>query len=71
MNKMTWILVVIAAAVIFGIIGAICSKPGEEIKGCLAGAQGGVVGCGGFILQMFLVALGIFIVAKLLRFLIV
>ena len=60
---MTWLIVIIIAAVVCGIIGFISSNDGERGEGAFTGAAAGALGCGTIIFQLFLgaVGLGLFI----------
>lgn len=62
---MTWLYVIIAVAVIAGLIGYFSSNDGQRGEGAAQAALGGVIGCGYVLLQIFLWGLGIFIVIKL------
>ena len=56
---MTWLVVIIVAAVICGIIGYITSNDGERGEGAASGAAAGAFGCGYIIFQLFLGAIGL------------
>ncbi|MBE6213987.1 MAG: hypothetical protein E7131_04830 [Rikenellaceae bacterium] len=60
---MNWLIVIIVAAAICGIIGFFSSKDGERGKGAAEGAVSGAVGCGAIIFQLLLgaVSLGLFL----------
>ncbi len=66
---MNWLIIIIIAAIVCGIIGAALSKSGDEKGGCLAGALTGGLGCGYVIFQIFLAGIGIFILFKVFTFL--
>lgn len=57
---MTWLIVIIIAAVIMGAIGYFSSKDGERGENAAVGAFAGVMGCGYVISQILLWGLGIF-----------
>ena len=56
---MTWLIVIIVAAVVCGVIGFITSNDGERGEGAFAGAAAGTFGCGSIIFQLFLGAIGL------------
>ena len=65
---MTWLIVIVIAAVVMGAIGYFSSKDGERGENAAAGAVAGAMGCGYVIyviLRIFLFGLGIFLVVKL------
>ena len=62
---MTWLIVIVIAAVVMGTIGYFSSKDGERGENAVAGAVAGAMGCGYVILRIFLFGLGIFLVVKL------
>lgn len=55
----TWLIIIIIAAVICGLIGFISSNDGERGEGAIKGAIGGAMGCGYLLLQLFLWGAGI------------
>ena len=62
---MTWLIVIIIAAVIMGAIGYFSSKDGERGENAAAGAVAGAMGCGYIILRIFLWGLGLFLLIEL------
>jgi len=62
---MNWILVIIVAGVICGIIGYFVSDDKEKGEGALSGCLGGSLGCGYVIFQILMALLGIFLLIKI------
>ncbi len=63
----TWLIILIVAIVIGGIIGLIASD--GEPMGCLFGAIEGGAGCGGVLIQIFIWGTVIFLGIKLFMWL--
>ena len=55
----TWLVIIIIAAIVCGIIGFLSSNDGERGEGALTGAIGGAMGCGYILFRLFLWGLGI------------
>lgn len=60
-----WIVVLIAAIVITGIIGAATADKGEEGLGCIQGGMTGGIGCGYILFNILLFVGGILLLLKL------
>ena len=56
----TWLIIILAVAVIGGIIGFLSNEDGNRASGAIEGALGGAMGCGYLLLQLFLWGAGIF-----------
>lgn len=66
---MNWLVVIIIAAIIAGVIGAINSEKGKEGEGFFSGALAGGMGCGYVIFQILLVVGGLILLLKIFGFL--
>ena len=66
---MKWLTIIIVAAIIAGILGALNSKDGEKGEGFFSGALAGGMGCGYVIFEIFLVVGGLILLFKLFGFL--
>jgi len=62
---MTWLIVIIVAGVVCGIIGFLASDDGEKGEGALSGCLGGSMGCGYIVFQILMALLGLFLLFKL------
>jgi len=62
---MKWILVIIVAGVICGIIGYFVSDDKEKGEGALGGCLAGSMGCGYTIFQILIALLGISLLIKI------
>ena len=66
---MNWLITIIVVAIIAGIISALSSKDGEKKEGFFSGAFAGGIGCGYFILQIFLGVGGLILLFKIFGYL--
>ena len=55
----TWLIIILVVAAIGAVIGFISSNHGERAEGAVQGALGGAMGCGYFLLHLFLWGLGV------------
>ena len=66
---MTWLWVIIVAAVVCGLIGYFSGDDGERGETAFAGAAAGAIGCGTVIFQLLLAALGIYLLFSIIGWL--
>lgn len=57
---MTWLIIILVAAIICAIIGYMTGEKGEKESNAAAGAVAGAMGCGYLLFHLFLFGVGLF-----------
>lgn len=66
---MNWLIIIIIAAVVCGLVGYFSTEDGNRGEGAATGAAAGAVGCGATIVYLAITALGILLLIRIVGWL--